>query len=288
MNCKFCNKHLDKKRKSFCNKECRINSQKTEGGYMNELQRDRATGVKFTDERKKNISIARTIVIDDDSLEILKRIWELGYVVDRDLVIEKSGLNLSTRVYERILKQNFEFIESCNQLKFLPIKIQKMSEGEFKNMMSDLENIKTRDFCEKYQLNEKTVNRILKHYNLKWISKNKFTGNKPKTTELKFEKILIELKIEYVHQYKLGKYFYDFKIGDKLFEIHGDYWHSNPEIYGKPKSKTQIMNYENDINKKQFSDDNGFELVIVWEKSLRENFDEVYEMMRQKYAKNEN
>jgi len=68
------------------------------------------------------------------------------------------------------------------------------------------------------------------------------------------------------------KYQYDFLIGDKfLLEVHGDYWHANPEIYGPGKrslNDRQIFKVEQDKSKKVFAEKYGYKIFYIWETEI--------------------
>lgn len=64
------------------------------------------------------------------------------------------------------------------------------------------------------------------------------------TIEIKVEKILKELNINYVKQYDLYSYFIDFAIPEKkiFIECDGTYWHSLDETKKRDIKKDKIAN----------------------------------------------
>jgi len=71
-------------------------------------------------------------------------------------------------------------------------------------------------------------------------------------------------------------YYYDYKLGNKIIEFNGDYWHCNPEIYESTfynKSKQmyaqEIWNFE--VIKLQAAKDNGFEVLTIWESDFKKH-----------------
>ena len=63
---------------------------------------------------------------------------------------------------------------------------------------------------------------------------------------------------------------YDIAYGDRIIEVHGDYWHANPNIYNetfinKHNGKTFAdIHYRNDF-KRKIAEDRGYELLEIWE-----------------------
>lgn len=78
-------------------------------------------------------------------------------------------------------------------------------------------------------------------------------------------------------------YFYDIKINNTLIEINGDYWHGNPEIYKSSDYIKFPKNYpikvstlwKKDKIKKDIAINNNFKYIVVWEKDIRRNVDNV-------------
>lgn len=58
-----------------------------------------------------------------------------------------------------------------------------------------------------------------------------------------------------------------------IYEFHGDFWHGNPKIYNKNKvnnvnGKTFGELYNNTIKKEKFIKDQGYNLVVIWERDF--------------------
>ncbi len=71
-------------------------------------------------------------------------------------------------------------------------------------------------------------------------------------------------------------YSYDFCRGNKIIEIHGEYWHADPrkfkkEYYFKKRNIYAIDIWERDERKKQIAIDSGYDVLIVWERDIRKN-----------------
>jgi G:T-mismatch repair DNA endonuclease (very short patch repair protein) len=69
---------------------------------------------------------------------------------------------------------------------------------------------------------------------------------------------------------------YDF--GNKLYrillEVHGDYWHANPNLFGEGDNKRKINNMQQkkiarDIEKKEWAESHNMKLFIIWETDIR-------------------
>lgn len=66
-------------------------------------------------------------------------------------------------------------------------------------------------------------------------------------------------------------FYYDYRLGKKLIEFNGDYWHCNPEVYKedyfhKRKNKTAKELWEFDEYKVNLAKSKGYEVLIIWEK----------------------
>jgi len=111
------------------------------------------------------------------------------------------------------------------------------------------------------------------------------------SAEIEFE---IELKIKKPKGYY---YSYDVLISNtnKIIEINGDYWHGNPKIY-KPndiilkKTSCEILvkdKWMKDKKKIKLAKNNGYEVMIVWEYDLKNNFEKTVNKIIQ-YATSKN
>ena len=99
-------------------------------------------------------------------------------------------------------------------------------------------------------------------------------GKFPQTNTLphrKFRDLLNEICINnYEEEFKYGHFSFDFRIDNYLFEIHGDYWHANPNTRHSGATHTvQKINLSRDISKSNFVIKNKeYELIIFWEKEI--------------------
>jgi len=88
--------------------------------------------------------------------------------------------------------------------------------------------------------------------------------------ERKTEDKLRELGIEDFNfsQVLDRQYQYDFKIGDNiLLEVHGDYWHGNPNKYTVLNEVQQKKQKQDEI-KSKFAENNGYKLFVIWEEDI--------------------
>ena len=118
-----------------------------------------------------------------------------------------------------------------------------------------------------------------------------------------FDLLIIDLKLNefniYYKENEYGiydrqnlKYFkYDFTIPELkiIIEFNGDSWHGNPKIYSendKPhpidKEITAIELWKYDEIKKQTAEIHGFKVIYVWEDDYRNNFENMYIILKEK------
>lgn len=114
-------------------------------------------------------------------------------------------------------------------------------------------------------------------------------SNKMTEPERIFAEMMNEIEVSFEAQKIIENKIFDFYIPSKnmIVEVHGDYWHSNPLIYeGKELNKIQIKNQRNDIFKDILAKGRGFEVEIVWEYDLKNNYKEQKDRFK-KILKNE-
>lgn len=89
-------------------------------------------------------------------------------------------------------------------------------------------------------------------------------------------KELVENQFLY-YSTKLDKWFsYDFRIGNKVIEYHGDYWHCNPnkyteDFYHQQQRKTAKDIWNKDRTKKEILEENGYSLLVIWESDYKKD-----------------
>lgn len=113
-----------------------------------------------------------------------------------------------------------------------------------------------------------------------WLSEkrkkylNNFLGSK---LEIEFEKILIDLNINYIKSIFICRKQYDFYLPEQkvLIEIDGDWWHCNPAVHPIPISEIQIKNIENDKIKNEIAIKYDYKLLRFWEWDIKNNIEKV-------------
>lgn len=75
---------------------------------------------------------------------------------------------------------------------------------------------------------------------------------------------------------------FDFRVGNKLIEFNGDFWHCNPILYDSsyfhPRmKKTAKEIWERDSERLKFAEDMGYEVLVVWEHDFCNDREKVIE-----------
>jgi len=100
-------------------------------------------------------------------------------------------------------------------------------------------------------------------------------GRMPKaytSIEKKVKEFLDTNRIKYEYQKSLDRWTFDFSIGNILIECNGNYWHGNPKFYNK-LNKMQEITIERDKQKSNYATSHGFNLLILWENDINNNFE---------------
>lgn len=107
-------------------------------------------------------------------------------------------------------------------------------------------------------------------------------NNLEKRVQAELEKLQIDMEFCVI----LGFNQYDFGNSEHriLLEVHGDYWHGNPELFGdeanlRPLNNIQIGKQLKDKVKQQFAVDHGFKYFVIWENDVNQNNFEVLEQI---------
>ena len=107
---------------------------------------------------------------------------------------------------------------------------------------------------------------------------NKSKNFKPTQSKLQKRVVSILKKsgLKVQTQFRVGKYYFDIKIGNVLYEINGDFWHATPRKY-KPssiikfpggKKKLAINIWKKDLKKKQQAIKHGYKVVYLWQMDI--------------------
>jgi very-short-patch-repair endonuclease len=76
--------------------------------------------------------------------------------------------------------------------------------------------------------------------------------------------------------FPIGNYIVDVKIGNRILEFYGDFWHANPRIYSaervmKITDKTAERVWEKDRIRKDYLEGNGYRVLEIWEYDWNNN-----------------
>jgi len=86
--------------------------------------------------------------------------------------------------------------------------------------------------------------------------------------------ILDEHNISYEFQSNVRGFIPDFKIGNNIIEVQGDYWHCNPRIYPEPINETQKNKIRIDKVKHSVYKELGYEVLYLWEYDIVNDIDD--------------
>ena len=91
--------------------------------------------------------------------------------------------------------------------------------------------------------------------------------------EQKFEDMMKEVGVQFLNQFPLDGYLFDFYIPkhNVLIEVDGDWYHCNPDIHPKPIHEIQKFVTENDNKKNEVVKDNNITLLRFWENDINNN-----------------
>ena len=158
--------------------------------------------------------------------------------------------------------------------------IKKYGEIEGKKRWKDLCYNKGKPMRASYYIEKYGEEIGLKKWKEKIQSLNKcrddYKSSKISGLNIKFEKLLKSLNIEYETEYCLWEdthsFYYDFKVDNYIFELNGDFWHANPNKYKStdilnfPKeSKTAQEIWDHDKRKRKLAESKGFKIIYYWE-----------------------
>jgi very-short-patch-repair endonuclease len=136
------------------------------------------------------------------------------------------------------------------------------------------------DWCgEPAEIVECHADRTDKHFCSKLCVRSWVASGQERT---KPEKIVAEILkvncIDFEEQHpSCGRYLSDFLVGEnKIIEVYGDYYHANPEVFGDfgkliPLSEYQRGKIEDDKKRIERIKNNGYKVLILWEKDIVSN-----------------
>jgi very-short-patch-repair endonuclease/endogenous inhibitor of DNA gyrase (YacG/DUF329 family) len=134
---------------------------------------------------------------------------------------------------------------------------------------------------ENYNNSQKNIDTKIKNRTL-----NKCYSHQSIIANLFFDTLVQKLPKSYTYYFKDKEtfiwenkkiYFYDFECREtkKIIEFNGDYWHGNPKIYKEDNfiRSIQVKDvWEKDKIKINVAKNNGFDVLVIWEKDVKENF----------------
>ncbi len=101
------------------------------------------------------------------------------------------------------------------------------------------------------------------------------------------------VELEFKIAFPEGHRSYDIRVGKKLIEVQGDYWHANPKKYSADKlvewsmgTMTAQQVWDRDRFKAELAMQNGFELLVVWESDWKNSQHATQCMLREFLARN--
>lgn len=101
---------------------------------------------------------------------------------------------------------------------------------------------------------------------------SRFSTQHREVIEFIWEYGFTDASVEHRIAYPRGYRSYDVKVGNKLIEIHGDYWHANPKTHNPDDvivwsmgEMTAQQVWARDEFKRALAETSGFELLVVWE-----------------------
>lgn len=279
--CFTCGKKIDQ-HKIFCTKDCYFKrSNYRHHSEETKLKIACSNSKPFTFERKYAISKAKLKKIDDQIIQKLIDLWEIGCI--NPIVIQEL-CGLKKRVYQRLEK------EYCKkkQLTFMP---SDWYPNDYKRLI-ELSNqgVWYKDISKILGKGQKQVINIVKKLGLPFNSRmpNPWASTISKL-EQKIINWLIEDGYEVTQQFPLGNFFYDghIKNTNVLIEVNGDYWHCNPEIYKDgPINDLQKMAIKRDFAKKAHSKKMGYYQITIWESDVYKKPNEIREWILRKIKEN--
>lgn len=102
-------------------------------------------------------------------------------------------------------------------------------------------------------------------------------------------RILDEMCVDYINEYNCKYYAIDNYLTQSglMLEIMGDFWHTNPVVYGRAKYDEQITRIKTDRAKQTYIlKQYGINILYLWEKDINERLDVCKKLIELYIAKN--
>lgn len=107
-------------------------------------------------------------------------------------------------------------------------------------------------------------------------------AKKDTSIEIKIEELLVDLQLNFIKQYRISKWVFDFYLPEfnTIIECQGDYWHANPLLFEDSKlNEIQLKNIDRDKRKKLFIEENQINSIFLWECEIHSNIEEIKNML---------
>jgi len=107
-------------------------------------------------------------------------------------------------------------------------------------------------------------------------------AKKDTSIEIKIENLLKDLRLNFIKQYRMSKWVFDFYLPEfnTIIECQGDYWHANPLLFEESKlNKIQLKNIDRDKRKIKFIEENQINSIFLWECEIHSNIEEIKNML---------
>lgn len=292
--CEYCGKSFKAYKKAerrFCGKECWYSS--IRGKKVGKYSKERVDAIVAA---KKYYYFKR---LKNEEV-ILRKMIKEGYILSLKRYSEE--LKIPPQTVKKLLNKINPW-EEKEKIK-LPDKIQLLSFEDYLFYKKKVKEIKYREdlnnFSKKYPRFKKgTLNKWIhfmrgtpkEHWGKNAVPLKHPYSNKQTTPEKKVEEILKEFKIPYEEEVILKRkdprlfYRIDFVLGNKIaVEVHGDYWHGNPEVFKEEElNETQLNNKKRDIDKMKLMKKEYPEVMVIWEGDLKKNLKKQKGKIYEKY-----
>ena len=183
-------------------------------------------------------------------------VWNKGLTTETDERVKNYGITISKHIKTDEHKR-------------------KIIETQKRNWVENYDELVIKTSKKSKEYWSKSENRDLKRIQQISYLKERLSTNKSKL-EQRFEDMLIELNIQYLCQFPLDGYLFDFYIPkhNLLIEVDGDWFHCNPKVYPEPIYETQRVTLQNDKKKNLICEKtNNIQLLRFWEKDINDNPD---------------
>lgn len=243
--------------------------------------REKLTGVKFTEQRKKNIQKGKGCEeLTLEQKDKIMSVWKLGYISSMKLICEYCSVSRSQYAsYYKFQNENQTLIESMRTLSSYVEHTQRILLYHYDEFKKFCEDNTLEAIAKKFSLTEGKVEYLCKKLGFLYQKKDRIQNLCATKIEKIISNILDTNNISYKFQFRTphGKYIFDFLIQPNLIiEVHGDYWHANPKVFsGTYLTYKQTQNLIRDREKAQWCDSNNFKLLLVWEYDIYNNLSAV-------------